>query len=513
LTTFTAVSVFTINMTTVLGLGLAIDYGLFMVSRYREELAGGHDPHAAVVRTVATAGRTVAGSALTVAAALAALLVFPLMFLRSFAYAGIVIAVLAGFAALVVLPAALALLGTRIDALPVRRRAIASTDQGFWRRSAVIVMRRPWPFLLAGVAILAFLGSPVTHLRLGYSDYRVLPPSNAERVVNDNIAATFGAGVTNVITVVAPSASVSGPAGRATLTSYAEKLSQLPGAGEVATATGVFVGGERKPTPAAYVAQFNGRTGAWLSIVPSIPPLAEAGKQLVRDVRAVPAPYPVLVGGLPAQLLDSTTIINHRLPVALGLILVVMLAVLMVLFRSVVLPLKALVLNILSLAATFGAMVWVFQDGHFASTLDFTPTGNLLASMPVLMFCVAFGLSMDYEVFLVTRIREERDRGSSTNDAIAIGLQRSGRIVTAAALLMSVVFIGLLWSGISFIKMFGLGLSLAVISDAFIVRGFIVPAFMSLAGEANWWLPSRRGSARKDASAAVTAEEREIALP
>jgi RND superfamily putative drug exporter len=229
-------------------------------------------------------------------------------------------------------------------------------------------------------------------------------------------------------------------------------------------------------------------------------------------VRAVAAPYPVLVGGLPAQLLDSTTIINHRLPVALGLILVVMLAVLLALFRSVVLPLKALVLNILSLAATFGAMVWIFQDGHLASTLDFTGTGNLIASMPVLMFCVAFGLSMDYEVFLVTRIREERDRGSSTHDAIATGLQRSGRIVTAAALLMSVVFIGLLSSGISFIKMFGLGLSLAVLSDAFIVRALIVPAFMSLAGEANWWLPWHRRTAR-DGSADVVAEQSEIAVP
>jgi putative drug exporter of the RND superfamily len=495
LTTFTAVSVFTINMTTVLGLGLAIDYGLFIVSRYREELAAGLDPHAAVVRTVGTAGRTVAGSALTVAAALAALLVFPLMFLRSFAYAGIAVAALAGFAALVVLPAVLALIGTRIDAFPVRRRAITSSDEGIWRRTALTVMRRPWPFLLAGVAVLCFLGSPVIHLRLGYADYRVLPPSNAERVVNDDISQTFGSGVTNVITVVAPTASVAGSVGRASLTSYAERLSQLRGVGEVDTSTGAYVHGQQRPTPTAYLAQFRGGSGAWLSVVPSIPPLAEAGKQLVRDVRAVPAPFPVLVGGLPAQLLDSTAIIYHRLPIALGLILLVMLAVLLVLFRSIVLPLKALVLNILSLAATFGAMVWIFQEGHFARTLDFTATGNLIATMPVLMFCVAFGLSMDYEVFLVTRIREEHERGVPTRDAIAIGLQRSGRIVTAAALLMSVVFIGLVASGISFIKMFGLGLSLAVLSDAFIVRSLIVPAFMSLAGEANWWLPSRRGRA------------------
>jgi RND superfamily putative drug exporter len=441
---------------------------------------------------VATAGRTVAGSAITVAAALAVLFVFPLMFLRSFAYAGIAVALLSGLAALVVLPALLSLLGRRVDALPVRRRSMRISDDGRWRRTATVVMRRPWPFLLAGIALLVILGSPAAGLRLGYSDYRVLNPSDQVRMVNDEVARSFGTGVGNELIVVAPTADISGSSGRAALTAYAEKLSRLTGVAEVDSQVGAFVHGTARATPAAYLARYGGpSTGTWLSVVPGgIEPLGEAGKTLVHQVRGSPSPWPVLVGGLPAQLVDSTHIIAAHLPLAVALIFAVMLVVLVWLFRSILIPVKALILNVLSLAATFGAMVWIFQEGHFAGTLGATATGNLTAAMPVLMFCVAFGLSMDYEVFLVTRIREEWLHGASTRDAIATGLQRSGRIVTAAALLMSVVFIGLVSSHISFIKLFGVGLTLAVLSDAFIVRILIVPAFMRLAGEANWWFPT-----------------------
>jgi RND superfamily putative drug exporter len=224
--------------------------------------------------------------------------------------------------------------------------------------------------------------------------------------------------------------------------------------------------------------------------------LSDQGEQLVKDVRAVNAPFKVQVAGMSAQLVDSKAGLFSKLPLALLIIAAITFVLMFLMFGSVVVPAKAVVLNLLSLSATFGAMVWIFQEGHFASALGATATGNLTASMPVLMFCVAFGLSMDYEVFLVTRIREEWLHGASTRDAIATGLQRSGRIVTAAALLMSVVFIGLVSSHISFIKLFGVGLTLAVLSDAFIVRTLIVPAFMRLAGEANWWFP-RLGTAHR----------------
>jgi RND superfamily putative drug exporter len=482
----TPVSVFAVNLTTVMGLGLAIDYSLFIVSRFREELSAGRDVSEALEETLAHAGRTAAGSALTVAAAISALLVFPLMFLRSFAYAGIAVSALAGLASLVVLPAVLALLGHRINSFTVWHRSVQPPAIGFWSRTAKLVMRRP-VFVILGVTVgLLVLATPFLHLRMGYLDDRVLSPSDSVRQVNDTLRAEFGQGQSDAIQVVAANDQHTTAAQRA---AYAAHLSDLPGVQRVDAASGVYVHGIDLPAPASYTSQFTAPHGTWYSVVPLGNALSTSGTNLVHAIRDGPAPFAVLVGGLPAGFVDSTGVITHDLPLALVLIAVASFLVLLFLFRSVFVPLKALVLNVLSLGATFGAMVWIFQEGHLSGLLNFTPTGTLVDTMPILMFCVAFGLSMDYEVFLVSRIKELADQGASNEDAVAGGLQRSGRIITAAALLMSVVFFGLVTSGIAFMKLFAVGLTLAVLMDAFVIRGMLVPAVMKLAGSANWWAP------------------------
>jgi RND superfamily putative drug exporter len=482
----TPVSVFAVNLTTVLGLGLAIDYSLFVVSRFREELAAGRDVPEALEETLAHAGRTVAGSALTVAAAVSALLVFPLMFLRSFAYAGIAVALLAGAAALVVLPAALALIGHRINAITVWRRSVRPPVDGFWSRMARGVMRRPVVVIVGAAVVLLVVASPFLHLRLGYLDDRVLSPSDQVRQVDDSLRTDFGQGQTDALQVVAPRTGSSGPAVQA---AYAARLSELPDVERVDAASGVYFHGVRLPAPTSYLAQFAGHGGTWYSVVPLGNALSASGTELVATIRHDPAPFPVLVGGLPAGLADSTAVINQYLPLALLLVAGATFLLLLFLFRSVFIPIKALALNALSLGAMFGAMVWIFQDGHLSGVLGFTPTGALVDTMPILMFCVAFGLSMDYEVFLVSRMKERRDAGATNEEAVAGGLQSTGRIITAAALLMSVVFLGLVTSGIAFMKLFAVGLTFAVLLDAFVIRGMLVPAAMKLAGEAAWWAP------------------------
>jgi putative drug exporter of the RND superfamily len=486
LDSITPVSIFAVNLTTIMGLGLAIDYSLFIVSRFREELANGREVGDALEETLAHAGRTVAGSALTVGAAISALLVFPIMFLRSFAYAGIAVSALAGVAALVVLPAALALLGHRVNSFTVWHRSVQPPQDGWWSRTARLVMRRPLAVILATTAVLVVVATPFLHLRLGYLDDRILSPSDPVRQVNDTLRTDFGQGQSDALQVVAPDDRGTSPGQRA---AYAAHLSELPGVQRVDAASGVYFHGVRLPAPTVYTAQFAGAHGTWYSVVPTGDALSASGIRLVQSIRDGPAPFAILVGGLPAGYVDSTGVITHDLPLALLLVAVFTFALLFFLFRSVFVPLKALVLNVLSLGATFGAMVWIFQEGHLHGLLDFTPTGALMDTMPILMFCVAFGLSMDYEVFLVSRIKELADQGLSNEDAVAGGLQRSGRIITAAALLMSIVFFGLVTSGIAFMKLFALGLTLAVLMDAFVIRGVLVPAVMKLAGRANWWAP------------------------
>ncbi|HYV58903.1 MAG TPA: MMPL family transporter [Acidimicrobiia bacterium] len=485
----TEVSIFALNLTTGMGLGLAIDYSLFVVSRYREELHNGREPHDAVVRTVQTAGKTVAFSALTVAVALAALLVFPLAFLRSFAYAGIGVALLAGFVAIVSLPALLAVLGPRVNSLRLLRRDPKPVGEGVWHRIATFVMRRPVPIALGVIALLIVLGLPFLRIQFGLPDDRVLPTSASSRQVQDDIRTRFASN--EALTLQAVATGIGDPAAHADeLDRYAAALSRAPGAARVDALTGSYINGQQVAGPGPLSARFATRDATWLSVVPSVEPYSDAGERLAKSVRATPAPFRVLVTGNAATLVDSKHSLFSRLPLAAGLIALATFVLLFLMFGSILVPVKALVLNVLSLSATFGALVWIFQDGHLSGFLDFTPTGTLPATVPLLLFCLAFGLSMDYEVFLLSRIKEEHDRTHDNTHSVAVGLERTGRIVTAAAVLISVVFIAFATSGVSFIKIFGLGLTIAVLMDAFVIRATLVPAFMRIAGEANWWAPN-----------------------
>ena len=489
---FTEVSVFALNMTTAMGLGLAIDYSLFIVSRFREELRAGHEPPEAVRRTVRTAGKTVLFSALTVGASLSALLVFDIAFLRSFAYAGLAVSTLAGLYAIVVLPAMLAALGHRINSLTLWKRSIAPAEEGFWHRTAVFVMRRPVPVTAAALVVLLFLGAPSLGMKLGFPDDRVLPETKPTRVVHDTIRNDFSSEEAGAISVVLTG--VPDPATRAAdVDAFARTLAAVPGVTRVDAETGIYVAGQADPLQLPELTpRFSRPTATYLSVVPDVEPLSDEGEDLTREIRSIEPGFAVgerLVGGQSAQLVDAKASLFGDLPLALGIIAVITFVLLFLMFGSVVVPLKALVLNLLSLSATFGAMVWVFQEGHGSDFLSFTPTGALTATIPVLMFCVAFGMSMDYEVFLLSRIKEEHDNGADNVHSVARGLEKTGRIVTAAAVLISVVFLAFATSEVSFIKLFGIGLTLAVLLDAFVIRGTLVPAFMRLAGEANWWAP------------------------
>ena len=500
----TDVSIYALNLTTALGLGLAIDYSLFIVSRYREELRAGREPADALVVTMGTAGRTVLFSAATVAVSLLALLVFPLYFLRSFGYAGIAVVALAAIGALVVLPALLAVLGRRVDRLrlPIgRRRAAAAATRepgaGLWHRIATSVMRRPVPIALAVVAFLVLLGTPFLGVRFGLPDDRVLPAGAEGRQVAEAVRANFAADESSALSVVAPG--IGDPAAHlAEIDGYAAALSRLDGVDRVDALTGSYAAGQRLqgPLPAGDAAippearRFAAADGTWLSVVGSVEPYSAAGEDLVAAVRHLEAPLGAQVTGPSAQLVDTKASLFGNLPAAGAIIALVTFALLFLMTGSVVIPVKALVLNLLSLTAIYGAMVFIFQDGHLAGVLGFTPTGTIDTSMPVLLFCIAFGLSMDYEVFLLSRIKEEHDRTGDTVASVAAGLERTGPIVTTAAALLAIVFIAFATSEVSFLKLFGIGTALAILVDATLIRALLVPAFMRLAGRANWWAPA-----------------------
>ncbi len=493
ITLFTDVSVFSINLTTALGLGLAIDYSLFIVSRYREELRKGRSNEDAIVKTLTTAGKTVLFSALTVAAALAALLVFPLYFLRSFAYAGVAVVGCGAAASLIVLPAMLAALGANVERFRIIKREPKPDGEGFWHRLAVMVMRRPIPVALSIGAVLVILGLPFFGAKFGLPDDRVLPKSAHARQAAEILRTDFTSRESSALSVVAPDAgNAKDPVLLSKVDAYARKLAAVSGVARVDAITGSYVGTfNLAANGAPAYARFAGPTGGtFLSVVPSIEPQSEAGEAFTTAVRAVPSPIgKVLVTGQSAQLVDGKASLAAKLPIAGGIIALTTFVVLFMMFGSLLVPAKAVVLNLLSLTATFGAMVWIFQEGRGAGFLDFTATGTLDTTTPILMFCVAFGLSMDYEVFLLSRIKEEHDRGADSVTAVAMGLEKTGRIVTAAAALLAVVFISFATSGITFIKLFGIGLTMAVLMDATLIRGTLVPAFMRLAGEANWWAP------------------------
>ena len=348
------------------------------------------------------------------------------------------------------------------------------------------------------IGVLLVLGLPFVHIDLGLPDDRVLPADAPARAAADVIRDEFSSNEAGATSIVATDiGDTSDPAVRAEIDDYARRLSGLDGAERVDAITGIYQHGDQLASaevvqtflPQA-AARFQSPDALYISVVPNHEPNSPTGEAFVQKIRHLDAPFDVQVTGMSAQLVDSKAALLGRIPLALAIIAAITFALLFLLFGSVVIPLKALVLNVLSLSATFGAMVWIFQEGHLSNLLHFTATGTIDSSTPILMFCVAFGLSMDYEVFLLSRIKEEHDAGADDRTAVALGLERTGRIVTAAALLISVVFLAFSTSEVTFIKLFGIGLSLAVLMDAFIIRGTLVPAFMRLAGRANWWAPA-----------------------
>jgi uncharacterized membrane protein YdfJ with MMPL/SSD domain len=480
ITTVTDVSVFSINVITLIGMGLAIDYALFVVSRFREEMAkqSGTDRehvNTAIAATMATAGRTVLFSGLIVAASLASLLIFQQSFLRSMGYGGVAAVLVAMLAALTLLPALLTVLGPRIEAgrMPWRRRSLtdsgATVESGAWASLAHSVMRRPVAYVVVITVALLALGAPFLSARWGSTDERVLPVSAPSRVAADLAVRDFGGGTTSANIVVE---GASGPQ----LVAYVVRLDKVGGVHSARV-----IDQATKGVGTVSLVQVT-----WLAESQS-----ERSQQLVRGLRAVNpgAGAHALVGGASASAVDLIDSIGAHLPWMGLFVVAVMLVLLFIAFGSVVLPLKAVVMNALSLTASFGVVTWIFQDGHLSGPLGFTSTGYLDVTQPILMLAIIFGLSMDYEVFLISRIREEWDRTGDNTTAVANGLQRSGRIITSAALLLAVVIGGFATSGIVIMKMIGIGMLVAVLIDATVVRALLVPATMRLLGTVNWWAP------------------------
>ncbi|MBM7075763.1 MMPL family transporter [Micromonospora humida] len=472
----TDVSIFAINVITLIGLGMAVDYALFIVSRFREELATGRSVAEAIRRTMLTAGRTVFVSGLTVALAMASLLIFPQPFLRSMGFGGMAAVLIAMLAALTVLPAMLVVLGHRVDAvrvpLPWRRgtrgaRPAAGASGGAWARIARSVMRRPVLYLVGVALLLGVLATPFARITFGGVDERVLPADAAPRVVSERIAAEFPGGTIAPVEVL-----VSGAPADA-VRPFADRIAALPGV------TGVQVTAAKGES-------------TLLSVSYPGEPTGDAARDLVRTLRDLPGPAgaQVLVGGRPAADVDLLDSLGDRLPWMALLMAGATLLLLFLAFGSVVLPVKAVLMNLLSIGASFGVVVWIFQDGHLSGLLGFTSTGFIEPSNLILMLAVLFGLATDYEVFLLSRVREEWDRTGDNTASVATGLQRTGRIITAAALLLIIVVAGFTTGGMAYIKLIGVGMIVAIVVDATLVRALLVPATMRLLGRWNWWAPT-----------------------
>ena len=470
LTLVTPVSIYSVNITTIMGLGLGIDYGLFMVTRFREELHRQPTVREAVARTVATAGRTVVVSGVTVGLALTSLTLFPVVFLRSMGYGGVATVAVDVIAAVTVLPATLAVLGHRVNALRVRKNVgkAPATEQGGWYRFAHSVMRRPIVYASLIVVALLALGAPFLRISWGGVDARVLPASSTVRPVSQELTSEFPTNSTAPIEAV-----LTGVTSKSALASYMHKIDAVPGV------TGVRV---------------TGVTGSTVRLDAGYRPQSDspAGRRIVSSIRNIPPPphSAVLVGGATAQLVDLLSSLGATLPWMVLLTCLATFVLLFLAFGSVVLPVKAIVMNVLSLSATFGVIVWIFQWGHLSGPLRFTATGTIDPTMPILLVAIIFGLSMDYEVFLLSRIRELYDETGDNTAAVAGGLQRTGGLITSLAFLL-VIVVGLFSaSGISFLKLLGVGMIVALVVDATVVRVMLVPATMRLLGRANWWSPA-----------------------
>ncbi len=467
-------SVFAINLITGAGLGLAIDYSLFMVSRFREELERGSSTSEALQATMRTAGRTVLFSAVTVAAALASLIVFQQRFLFSMGVGGALVSLMAAVTSVTLLPALLAALGPRVNALSPHRwqlamhRDAAQVQAGFWYRMSRFVMRRA-AIIAAGASIMLIAaGLPFLRIEFTGVDASVLPPERSARVVSDALAKDFPEGSGPPVYVAIRASLDQEPEVRA----YARELAELSRAVAVTPPMGPY-------------------DGLWrVDVIPRGGLLDEVSKQLVADVRAVPAPFEqVLVGGGTANFVDQLDSLGAHLKPGLVLLCTTTLVILFLLTGSLILPLKTLLMNVLTVSAAFGLLVLIFQDGRLENVLNFTSQGALEASQPILLFAITFGLATDYGVFLLTRIKEARDAGASERESVAIGIERTGRIITAAAVLFCIAIGAFATSDVIFIKQVGIGTALGVIIDATLVRALLVPSLMALLGRWNWWAP------------------------
>ena len=466
-TLFTNVSIFALNLITGLGLGLGIDYALLMVNRFREELHAGKSVEDSVVATVNSAGKTVFYSGLTVFVTLSALIFFPLDFLKSFGYAGVSVISLAVLGALIPLPAIMALLGHKIDKGVVRKSGITPKEDGRWAHTARNVMRRPVPVVIGSLLVLGILAAPISNIAFSQVDSRVLPKSDPAAIGAATILDRFDGFEGSPIEVVIPNG-----VGRETeVDSYLAQVAKVDGVSRIA------------PTETY-------GTDLRIQIIPSKASRTLAAEKIIHDIRDIPRPEGTLIGGAAADFTDSQDGIASTLPLALGWIAFWVMILIFIFTGSIILPIKAVLLNGLSLVATLGAITWVFIDGNLKWLLgDFTVTGALDTGTVILVAVVVFGLSMDYELFLLSRIREEHMAGKSNIESVATGLQRSARIITAAAVLLAVVFAAFMISGVTSIKMMGFGVSFAVLLDATLIRALLVPALMRLFGESNWWAP------------------------
>jgi len=467
LTLITDVSIFALNLTTGLGLGLGIDYALLIVNRFREEMARGLDNETAIVNTLRSAGKTVFYSGLTVVLTLVSLTFFPQNFLKSMGYAGAAVVALAVIGALIPLPALLAILGKKINKGVVRRSGIVQKEDGRWAQIARFVMRRPVSVVAASLAILAILIAPITNIKFSQIDSDVLPKSDRAYQASQFIANEFPGQESNPIEIVFPD----GAQQSEQIATYMAALKQIPGVVRVGEIQ--IVG-----------------NAARLVAIHSMKPRTPEGEELIHKIRELPAPEGTLVGGIAADYADTQGAISSTMPKVLGWIMITVLLLLFAFTGSLLLPIKAVILNFTSLAATMGVLTWIFIDGNFKELLgDFIVNGTLDTNTMVLVSIVAFGLSMDYEVFLLSRIKEEHDAGKSNIDAVALGLQKSARIITAAAFILAVVFAAFVLSGVTSIKMMGFGVAFAILLDATLIRAFLVPALMRLFGDWNWWAP------------------------
>ncbi len=464
---FTGVSIFALNLITGMGLGLGIDYALLMVNRFREELHAGKSIEDSIVNTVRTAGKTVFYSGITVIITLASLTFFPLMFLKSFGYAGISVVAMAIFAALVPFPAILALIGVRIDKYIVRKSAITPKSDGRWAQTARFVMRRPIAVVILSLTVLAVIASPVRNIVFSQADARVLPASSKTAIASAMAIADFPGQSGNPVQFIIPN----GTSQQGAIATLEAKVAAVPGIVRI--------------NPEEVVG-----TTVRFSAVHSMSPRSNEAQEMIQAIRKLPAPTGTLVGGVAADYTDTQGGIAKTLPWALGWITIGVLILLFMFTGSMILPIKAVLLNVLSLGAMMGALTWIFIDGHLGWLVgSFTNTHTLDTSMVILISVVTFGLSMDYEVFLLSRIKEEHVAGMKNVDAVATGLQRSARIITAAALLLAIVFAAFVTSGVTNIKTLGFGVAFAIILDATLIRGLLVPALMRLFGERNWWAP------------------------